>query len=164
MITENEQKVYDALSELGIPYSRYEHEPVYTVAEAEQLEADIPGKHCKNLFLRNKKGDAHYLLILEASKRVDLKNLSKQIGSPGLSLASGERLERYLGLKAGSVSPFGLINDHGKQVTVLLDSDIVNSETVNFHPNVNTATLIISYRDFEKFLTWCGNRVCLVDV
>jgi len=164
MITENEQKVYGTLHELGIPFVRYEHSPVFTVEETKTLGLEIPGQHCKNLFIRNKKGDAHYLVVLDDSKKVNLKDLSAQVGSSGLSLASEERLYTHLGLTPGAVGPFGLINNKEKNVIVLLDKDIVNSETICFHPNVNTATISIKYKDFEKYLDWCKNEVQYVQI
>lgn len=160
----NEQKVYDILNSLGIEYEKYEHKPVYTCEEAKELEMKIPGQHCKNLFLRNRKGDIHYLVILDESKTVDLKALSKQIGSSSLSFASEERLFKYLQLKPGSVTPFGLINDIEREIIVLIDKSIVNNSPINFHPNINTATLGISYSDFEKFIKWHNNKSHYIDI
>ena len=163
MIDKEEEKLYELLDSLGIKYVRYEHKPVYTVEEAENLDIDIPGQHCKNLFLRNKKGNIHYLVLADSKKLIDLKALSKEIGSSGLSFASEERLKKYLGLKTGAVSPFGLINDVEKQVIVLIDKGLTDKDLVNFHPNVNTATIGLSYRDLEKFIKWHGNKYVYID-
>lgn len=159
MSKDSEQKVYEVLERLGISYIRHEHSPVFTVEEAEKHWENISGAHCKNLFLRNKKGNRHYLVILESSKKVDLKALNNQLGEDRLSFASPERLMRYLGLETGAVSPFGLINDAQNEAQVIIDQDLRKAEHVNFHPNVNTATVGISFVDFEKFLSWCGNSV-----
>jgi len=158
-LSDKEAKVYQVLEELDVSYTRHEHPPVYTVEEAEKHWSVITGAHCKNLFLRNKKGNRHYLLILEASKNADLKTLTKLLGEDRLSFASEERLNRYLDLEAGAVSPFGLINDHDKHVQVLMDEDLKKAEELNFHPNVNTATVGLSFVDFVRFLSWCGNRI-----
>jgi len=158
----NEQKVYDVLKKLNISYVQHEHPPVFTVEEAEQHWENITGAHCKNLFLRNKKGNRHYLVILESSKKAALKSLEKQLGEDRLSFASEERLRKYLGLETGAVSPFGLINDSRKEVQVVIDRDLKKAERINFHPNVNTATVGVSFEDFERFLNWCGNRVSYV--
>jgi Ala-tRNA(Pro) deacylase len=157
--SEKEQKVYDALDELNISYVKHEHPPVFTVEEAEQYWEDISGAHCKNLFLRNKKGKRHYLVILEHNKRADLQTLGRQLGEDRLSFASAERLMSYLGLEEGAVSPFGLLNDSQKEVQVIIDQDLKNAESINFHPNVNTATVGLSFSDFEEFLTFCTNPV-----
>jgi Ala-tRNA(Pro) deacylase len=158
-LSEKEERVYEVLDELGISYSRHEHPPVYTVEEAEKQWTEIVGAHCKNLFLRNKKGNRHYLVILEASKVADLKSLNRLLGEDRLSFASEQRLMKYLGLETGAVSAFGLINDGENRVNVVIDNDLKEAEAVNFHPNVNTATVGISFPDFEKFLVWCGNSI-----
>ncbi len=158
-MNELEREVLAYLDALGIPYVRHEHPPVATVAEAEKYWTALRGAHCKNLFLRNNKGNHHYLVIAEASRRVDLKALTRTLGEDRLSFASAERLKRCLGLEAGSVSPFGLINDAGQEVRVVVDAGLKTSEKVSFHPNVNTATLEISFGDLEKFLSRRGNRL-----
>lgn len=159
MPSEREQKVYEALDKLSISYVKHEHPPVFTVEEAEKYWENITGAHCKNLFLRNKKGKRHYLVILEGSKKVDLKELERQLGEDRLSFASAERLMRYLGLEQGAVSPFGLLNDAQKEVQVIIDHDLKNAESINFHPNVNTATIGMSFSDFEKFLSSSGHSI-----
>ncbi|MGD0783194.1 MAG: prolyl-tRNA synthetase associated domain-containing protein [Candidatus Aminicenantales bacterium] len=154
-----EQHVYDALAGLGIAYARREHPPVFTVEEAAVHWEGIPGAHCKNLFLRNKKGNRHYLVIAECSKRLDLRALARLFNDDRLSFASDVRMMRYLGLQPGAVSPFGLLQDEKREVIVVLDEDLKPAEAVSFHPNVNTATLTITYSDLEKFLAWRGNAV-----
>lgn len=161
---EREQKVLRILSSLGIRYERYEHPPVYTIEEAKRHGGDIPGTHCKNLFLRNKKGSRHYLLTLEQSKRADLKALTRKLGEDRLSFASGERLMRYLGLETGAVSPFGLINDSKNEVLALIDKDLHGAARLCFHPNVNTATVGLSFSDFERFLKSTGNPFRYISV
>ena len=163
MINTDERELYYILEQLKIKYIRYEHKPVYTVEEADNLDIDIPGQHCKNLFLRNKKGNIHYLIIADSEKQIDLKLLSKQIGSTGLSFASEERLYKHLGLKPGAVTPFGLINDIEKNVIVLIDKKLTDKSIVNFHPNVNTATISVSYNDLERFIRWHENKFIYID-
>lgn len=158
-MTDDEQKVQDALRSLGIPFVRHEHPPVFTVEEAERHWHDLRGAHCKNLFLRNQRGNRHFLVIAEARKTVNLKALTAKLDEDRLSFGSADRLRRFLGLEAGSVSPFGLLNDAGKEVRVVIDEDLKSAGEVNFHPNVNTATLGIAFSDFEKFLAWRGNPV-----
>jgi Ala-tRNA(Pro) deacylase len=152
-----EEKVYEILQELGINFTRYEHPPVYTVAEARLYWADLPGARCKNLFLRDEKGQRHFLVIAEHEKPVDLKKLALRLGEKRLSFASPERLRRFLGVDPGSVSPFGLINDLKKEVEVIIDADLESAQTLHFHPNINTVTIGLSLADFKKFLAWTGN-------
>ena len=158
-MTDAEKKVYEVLETLGISYTRHEHPAVFTVEQAEAHWANIQGAHCKNLFLRNQKGNRHYLVILPARKSADLKKLARQLGEDNLSFASPERLLRFLSLEPGSVSPFGLINNSQKDVKVIIDQDLKTAGRVNFHPNVNTVTLGLSAADFEKFLSWTGHKI-----
>lgn len=159
MIDEREQRVYDVLAELQIPFERHEHPPVFTVEEANRHWAGIDAAHCKNLFLRNKKGTTHYLVVLAHHKDADLKRLVDRLGDDRLSFASPERLMTHLGLSPGSVSPFGLINDRAHRVGMVIDADLQAAERIAFHPNVNTATIVVAWADFQRFLAWCGNPV-----
>ena len=154
--------IYETLNQLNIEYIKHDHPAVYTCEEAEKYYGNIKGGKSKNLFLRNKKGDKHYLLVMEAEKRVDLKGLGMKLNESKLSFASEERLMKYLGLTKGAVSPFGLINDEGKVVTVVVDNDLMKHDYLHYHPNVNTATLELSREDFKKFLEEMGNKIlCL---
>jgi Ala-tRNA(Pro) deacylase len=152
-------QVCTALDQLGISYERYTHPPVFTSEEAAEHWAAISATRVKNLFLRNKKGDRHYLVILEVGKQADLRHLVKVIGGDRLSFGSPERLMASLGLTPGSVSPFGLLNDRRKAVRVIVDEDLRRAERLIFHPNINTASLTISRPDFERFLASRGNVV-----
>jgi Ala-tRNA(Pro) deacylase len=163
-VTSQEQQVYDHLAALGIPFTRYEHPPIATAEEAEKYWADIDAIHCKNLFLRNQKGDRHYLAIIKHLKRADLRRVADQVGDGRFSFASPERLMKHLGLTPGSVSPFGLINDAGHTVRVVLDRDLKAATLISFHPNINTATVTLAWVDFLRFLESRGNPVQYVSV
>jgi Ala-tRNA(Pro) deacylase len=159
-----EQPVAARLGELAIPFERYEHPPVATVEEASRYWRGIDSSHCKNLFLRNQKGNRHYLVVLLHDKRADLKAVADQIGDGKLSFASPERLLAHLGLTPGSVSPFGLMNDASHAVRVVLDRDLKQTSRVSFHPNINTRTYVVSTADFMRFLEASGNVVQYVTV
>ena len=160
---QREQRVLEHLADLGIVFERFEHPPVPTVEEAMRHWAGIEASHCKNLFLRNQKGNRHYLVIIAHTKRADLRAVAAQIGDGKLSFASPERLKTYLGVDPGSVSPAGLINDRERHVRVYLDRDLKKAGRISFHPNVNTATLTVAFSDFERFLAACGNPVADLD-
>jgi len=152
------------LDTLGIRYDAYEHPPVFNTEDVEQYWRDIPGTPVKNLFLRNKKGNRYYLVIVGVEKRVDLHQLVKVIGDDRLSFGSAERLMDKLGLTPGSVSPFGLIHPGSRDVEVIIDTPLRGAHSLMFHPNINTATLTISFADLEKFLKTRGNRVRFLEV
>ena len=156
--------VYAALDALGIRYERYEHPAVFNAGDASAHWAPLSGTQCKNLFLRNKKGDRHYLVVLEISKRADLKDLVKLVDDDRLSFGSPERLMAKLGLTPGSVSPFGLLNDADGSVRVLVDRELRGCDRLIFHPNINTASVVISWSDLERFLATRSNRVRIIEL
>ena len=153
------QKVYDFLDAMGIQYEKYEHPPVFTGEEAAEHWGPIQATQVKNLFLRNKKGDRQYLVILEIDKQADLRQLVKIIGDDRFSFGSPERLMATLGVTPGSVSPFGLLHEGSKDLRVIVDQDLRAAEKLIFHPNLNTASVTISVPDFERFLATRPNTV-----
>ncbi len=145
------------LKNLGIPFEIYEHPPLPTVEEALKYWQNIRAAHCKNLYFRNHKGNRHYLVILEHLQQLDIHDLEKRLKQGKLSFASEERMNRYLGIRPGSVSVFGLINDRSNHVYVFIDDKLRSAEKISFHPNDNTATVVITFPDFEKYLKSTGN-------
>jgi Ala-tRNA(Pro) deacylase len=162
--TDPAKQVYATLDALGISYEVFEHPPVFTAEEAALHWAGIEGAKVKNLFLRNKKGDRHYLVMLEISKQADLRQLVKIVGDDRLSFGSAERLMTNLGVTPGSVSPFGLIHDATHGVRVIIDDDLRSAGRLIFHPNVNSASVAISGADFVRFLASRGNLVKWVQI
>lgn len=158
-MAKDEKKVMDTLKNLGIDYRRVEHPPVYTVEEAKRLCSNIEATGCKNLFMKESFHKNYYLIIMLDNKRADFKSISKQLKISRLTFANENELNNILGLKPGEVTPFGLLNDKEKVVNVIIDDELENSKLVSFHPNVNTSTLILRYKDFEDYLEWTKNKV-----
>ncbi|MDF1571521.1 MAG: prolyl-tRNA synthetase associated domain-containing protein [Bacteroidales bacterium] len=152
-----QEKVLGMLDQLDIAYEVHEHRPLPTIEIAMEVWKDIDSTHCKNLFFRNHKGNRHYLVILESNHQLDIHDLEKRLKQGKISFASPKRLDKYLGLHAGSVSPFGLINDTENHVHVFLDKQLLEAEKISFHPNVNTASVVIDFGDFQKYLDRVGN-------
>ena len=153
------ENVYEVLDAMGIRYEKYEHPPVFTGEQAAEHWGPIKATQVKNLFLRNKKGNRQFLVILEISKQADLRDLVKKIGDDRFSFGSPERLMETLGVTPGSVSPFGLLHPGSEAVRVIVDQDLRSAEKLIFHPNVNTASVTISVADFERFLATRPNVV-----
>lgn len=150
-------RLYQVLQSLDIAFEYHEHPPVPTVEAALEHWAGIKATHCKNLFFRNHKGNRHYLVILEHSNKLAVRDLEQMLKQGKLSLASDRRLADHLGLTPGSVTPFGLINDPGNHVYLFIDAHLKKAERLSFHPNINTATIVIGFGDFIRFLDWTGN-------
>lgn len=151
-------ELYDLLDEMCITYQYIEHPPTPTIEDARKYWTALEGKHCKNIFLRNHKGNKHYLVVLDCDKSIDMHDLEKRLGEGKLSFASPERMMKHLGLKPGSVSPFGLINDTNHEVILFLDDKLRTADRLAFHPNDNRASLSVKRDDLMRFLERMGNR------
>jgi Ala-tRNA(Pro) deacylase len=149
--------LFALLDRLGIPHATVSHPPLFTVEQSQALRGKIAGGHTKNLFLKDKK-DRLYLVVALGSAHIDLKTLHRQLGSDRLSFGKPQLLMEVLGVPAGSVTPFALINDRGGRVTVILDADMMRHERLNYHPLENTATTNIAREDLVRFIRSCGHE------
>jgi len=149
MIKKND--ILKILEKKEIKYTIYKHEPFYTVEDSNKKRSEMKGAHTKNLFLKNKKNQ-FVLFSCNENSLVDLKNFSKSIGLKNLSFAKPEYLLKFLSIKPGSVSPFGLLNDSDNIVDFYLEEVLENSTHINFHPLINTSTISLKTKDFISFM------------
>jgi Ala-tRNA(Pro) deacylase len=153
--------VEEFLQKENIDYVIHEHAPVYTAEALEKLA--IPGLAAKNLFLRDQKSTRFLLVILPAAKKTDLKNLGVTTGAGKLSFVNAETLKSKLGVEPGAVSPFGLLNNAENDVEVFIDSEIMSATMVQFHPNRNTATLVLTSEMFTRYLSLIRNKINVIN-
>ncbi len=152
-----QKELYALFDELNIDFQYIEHPPVPTVEEAMKYWKGMDAVKCKNLFFRNHKGNRHYLVLLEHKQLLKIKDLEQILKQGKISFASEKRLAKYLGLTPGSVTPFGLINDSENHVHVFIDENLKDCGNISFHPNINTASIVVTFEDFIKFMDWSGN-------
>ena len=158
------QEFYDFLEANDVAYDRHDHPAVYTVEESDRLVPKLPGAKTKNLFLRDDKGKRHFLVMVPSDKQVNLKGLTGEIGIKRISFASPQRLKKYLDLEPGAVSPMAVYNDKGHDVEVFFDQDLWESEAFQFHPLVNTSTIVITRDNMERFLKATGHAFQIIQV
>jgi Ala-tRNA(Pro) deacylase len=154
---ERAEQVYNYLAERDIDFTSYEHPSAPTIEIAREYWRKDGSVHCKNLFLRNHKGNRHYLVVFAGDRNLAIHDLEKRLHQGKLSFASAERMERWLGLLPGSVSPFGLVNDIENHVYLFLDRNLRDVESLSFHPNDNRATVVITADNFQHYLSSVGN-------
>ncbi|MFW9819898.1 MAG: prolyl-tRNA synthetase associated domain-containing protein [Candidatus Thorarchaeota archaeon] len=143
----------------NIQYVLHTHPAVFTVPEARVYCRHIPGTHCKNLFLKNKKTGQLFLVTIPHDKRLDLKQFRKMIGAPKIRFADSEELSNVLGITPGAVSPLGLVNDGDNKVIFIIDELVWNAKEICCHPNINTETLQIPASDFQKLIKATGTTM-----
>ena len=158
------QVVFDFLDSHQIRYSWYEHPEAPTIEIARQYWHADGSKHCKNLFFRNHKGNRHYLVCFDCEQSMAIHDLEHLLHQGKLSFASEQRMERWLGLKPGSVSPFGLVNDPENHVHLFLDSKLQNYPALSYHPNDNHATVVIELEEFLRYLKEVGNTYEFIEL
>ena len=151
------EKLFAVLGELDIPYQIHHHPPTFTVAESEHLKKSIPGLHCRNLFVRDKK-EKMFLITAANETPVDLKSLETLLDCKRLSFGSPERLWQYLGVRPGHVCPFAVVNDRENKVLSVLDRRMMNADIICVHPMENHMTIGLKPQDLVKFLEFCGHR------
>jgi len=151
------EDLFARLEALEITTETRKHAPLFTVEESQALRGEIPGGHCKNLFLKDKKGQLWLVVALEDTP-VDLKALPKQIGAARLSFGKPDLLMEVLGVIPGSVTPFALINDTTQQVRVVLEERMLAHDRLNYHPLSNEMTTTIARDDLLAFVRACGHE------
>lgn len=145
------EKLLQQLDQQQIMYKLYHHEKVFTVADSQAIDRDIPGVHCRNMFIRDKKENM-YLVTLRHETMIDMKKLADLLGCGRLSFGSPERLWSYMGIRPGSVNPFCILNDTESKVTQILEKGMMEADIMNVHPMCNGMTIGIQPPDLLKFL------------
>lgn len=157
------EELFARFERLGIAYKTHHHPPVFTVAESAALRGALPGGHCKSLFLKDKKGGLWLCVMLE-ERTIDLNRLADRLGVPRFSFASPERLWETLGVRPGSVTPFALVNDPERKVSVVLDEEMLTHDPLNYHPLDNSMTTAVSPADLLRFIADCGHTPRIVSM
>ena len=150
------------LASLGVDYLRHEHPPVSTCDEELQHVPESGAVRTKNLFLRDRRGRRHLLLVTTCAKTVSIAAFTEISGADRLSFASPERLQRYLGVEPGAVTVLGLMNDAEHAVELFIDDDVWTAPTIHAHPLRNDATLVLSHETLERFLAATGHTPRIV--
>lgn len=156
--------IYAFLTDHNISFQRFDHPPVYTVEDVRRLTPHLPGAKTKNLFLKENKGKRHFLVVTPDHRRVDLKTFPQAMECGKISFGSPDRLMRYLGVEPGSVSLLAIISDSEKAVEVIIDADLWESADFQFHPLVNTSTLVLSKKSIEHFLEATGHCAKILNI
>ncbi len=156
--------LYEYLNKMGIEVTTVEHPPLFTIDDSQKLRGEIVGGHTKNLFLKDKK-DNYFLVTVEDDAIVDLKSIQHVIGAASrVSFGKPEKLMEYLGVIPGSVTTFGVINDHEHKVQVILDAALMKHDIINCHPLTNEATSAITRDDLIAFLRSTGHEPRILPV
>ncbi|MCM1194656.1 MAG: hypothetical protein NC099_04450 [Corallococcus sp.] len=159
------KKVTDYLDKLGVEYRLLRHKAVITTEESRRVVQVDGCMACKSLYVKDKKSDDYYLVVLPFDKRADMRGLASYVNCAKFEFATEEKLYADLGVHRGSVSPFAFLNEsEERSAPLLIDSEIWSAQTVKFHPCDNTATVVLSLDDLKKFLVSINKKTIVVNV
>jgi len=156
------QRTLQKLDGMSVAYDFKEHPAVYTIEEMDDL--GISEDVVKNLFLRDSSGKRHFLVVVPKEKQANLRSISDKLGTSRLSFASEDRLERYLKLTKGAVSPLGILNDANCGVEVVFDKDLADRQRIGVHPNDNTATVWMPFDVLRGIVERNGNMIHFIEL
>ena len=150
------------LDRLGVRYARHDHAPLFTVEDSQALRGELPGAHCKNLFLKEKKG-GFWLAVCGEERRFRIPDLARALGARRFSFGSADDMVRLLGVTPGAVTPLALINDEDREVRLVVDRALLEADLFNCHPLHNAATIALSPADLLRVFEATGHAPTLVD-
>ena len=161
----NKQEIYDFIKNKNIWYEITEHKAVFNMSELSKIEIPYKEYDAKNLFVRDDKKRNYYLITVRGDKQLDLKEFSNKNNIRRLSFASEKDLYDIMKLKAGSVTPLGLLNDKDLKVTFYLDKTFLSGKKIiGIHPNDNTATIWLKVQDLISIIREHKNKVNIVEI
>ena len=152
------KELLQLLDKKGIAYQITEHDPVFTVEEMLNANLPYPEIIAKNLFIRDDKKQTYYLITVKEDRIINLKDFQKQFGTRRLSFASENDLMAIMGLRKGSVTPFGLLNDGDKKVQFFIGKEFEGGQ-IGIHTLENIATLWVGVNDIIKLIRENGTTV-----
>lgn len=156
--------VENKLNELEIDFKIVDHPPAFTTEEADKYIEGHEGVRTKSMFLTDRKKKNFYLVILDDYKRLDMDRFKDIVGEKKVKMASENSLMEKMKLPAGTVSPFGLLNNEDHDIKFFMDKEIVDEEIMTFHPNINEKTLFLKTKDLFKYLDNIGYEVNIIEL
>lgn len=160
-VSKKKMNVKKYLEKIGVTFRVFKHPAVYTTEQAEEYSKDIKGIPLKNLFVKDRKSKNFYLIIMPAEENMDFGKFGEIVGKK-IKFANEQDLKKYLDITPGAVGPFGLINNKDHEVNVLIKKVVADEDYVSFHSNINTETLELTQKDFQKYLKSLKNDVQII--
>ncbi len=140
-------KLRQFLDSNGVKYVCISHSQAFTAQEV-AASAHIPGDElAKTVIVRM--DDELAMVVLPATRKVDLQSLREATGSDKVALASeSEFAEVFGGCEVGAMPPFGNLYD----MDVYVDESLRDDETIAFNAGSHTELVQMAYDDFERLV------------
>ena len=138
--------VREHLEGQGVPFEPIEHKKAYTsVAEARVCDVDA-SEVVKTVAVRVE--DGHALMVLPASRRLDLRRVQAVVGDRHARLATETELLRdFPDVELGAMPPLALLLG----VPLYVDPEVLLHETVVFAAGSQTQSVKLRTKDLLQF-------------
>ena len=163
--TELQEKVYQTLAQLQIPYERVDTDEVITMEDCIAVNERLAMKMVKTLFLCNRQQTEFYLFITPGDKPFRSKDFAGALGVSRVSFAPAERMETMLGTKIGAATVFSSLLDTEGKVQIVFDKEVLSEEYYGCSDGTTTGYMKIRTEDISsKFLMFTKHIPAVIEV
>jgi len=142
-----QEKVYQTLTELELPFERVDTDEAITMEDCVQIDDRLNMKMVKTLFLCNRQQTAFYLFITAGDKPFRSKDFSAALDVARVSFAPSELMEQMLGTKIGAATVFSALLEPARNVQFVFDKDVLSEEWYGCSDGTTTGYMKIRTQD-----------------
>ena len=160
-----QEKVYQTLGELAVPYERVETDEAITMDDCVQINQRLDMRMVKTLFLCNRLQTAFYLFITPGDKPFKARDFSAALGVPRVSFAPPELMAAMLGTKIGAATIFSARLDPEQKIQIVIDREVANKNWYGCSDGTTTGYMKLpTGRILQDFLPRTAHRPALIEV
>ena len=163
--TQLQEKVYEALEKLQIPFQRVDTDEAITMEDCVAIDEKLDMNMVKTLFLCNRQQTDFYLFITVGNKAFRSKEFSNALGIARVSFAPAEQMERMLGTKIGAATVFSTLLDTENKVRIVLDKEVLDEKWYGCSDGTTTGYMKVQTEDIcKKFLPFTNHALTVIEV
>lgn len=160
-----QQKTYQALETLGIPFQRVDTDEVITMEDCAAINRRLDMKMVKTLFLCDRKQTEFTLFVTAGDKPFQAREFAAKLGVSRLSFAPADRMKTVLGTQIGATTVFSALLDTAKAVRMVIDGDVARQKWYGCSDGTTTGYMKLKTNDVvERFLPFTGHRPVVIEV
>ena len=163
--SELQQKIYETLARLDIPFERVDNDPAITMEDCVLINERLDMKTVKTLFLCNRQQTNFYLFVTLDGKPFVTKDFSSALGISRVSFASEELLFSMLGTKIGATTVLSSIIDTENKVRIVFDKEVLENEWYGCTDSTTTSYMKLKTSDvLEKYIPFTKHEITVIEV
>lgn len=163
--SELQQKVYEALEQLQIPFERVTTDEAISMDDCILINEKLNMEMVKTLFLCNRKKTMFYLFITAGDKAFDTKAFCEALHIPRVSFVPPELFTDILGTKIGAATVFSALADRDKTLQIIFDQAVITQEYYGCSDGTTTGYMKLKTADvLNKILPFSRHRYQVVEI